>query len=227
MRINQSLTIICLVLLISILPGIALAYATPESIVAAGKVYISNVTVNPEVFFTDDRGTITFEVSNGASEQGIVVNHAILSDENIRSTSRPYDTSSNIGPARYSAAGDIPQTRTFTFSVMADALEGTYYPTFSLSFRDADSLYYKAPVKVDNTPLDLTILDKPDAFSQGKKKIVNLQVANPRQNKVRNVALEVTGDGINVNPATRFLLLLPGQAIIICRRKTNLRNIKH
>jgi hypothetical protein len=205
MRICQSLTIICLLLLISILPGVTLAYSTPESIVAAGQVYISNVTVYPEVFFTDDSGTITFEVSNGASEQGIVVNHATLSDKNIRSISNPYDTSSNIGPARYAAAGNIPQTRTYTFSVIADALEGTYYPTFSLSFRDADSLYYKEPVKIDNTPLDLTILDKPDAFSEGKKKIVNLLVANPRQNKVRNVALEVTGDGITVNPARLFI----------------------
>jgi hypothetical protein len=205
MRINQSFTIICLLLLFSIVPGVALAYVTPESIVAAGKVYISNVTVDPEVFFTDDSGTITFEVSNGASEQGIVVNHAILSDTNIRSTTRPYDTSSNIGPARYNAAGNIPQTRTFTFSVIADALEGAYYPTFSLSFRDADSLYFKTPVKVDNTPLDLTVLDKPDAFSQGKKKIINLQVANPRQNKVRNVVLEVTGDGITVNPTRMFI----------------------
>jgi hypothetical protein len=205
MRINPTRIIICLLLLVSIIPGIALAYSTPESIVAAGKVYISNVTIDPEVFFTDDTGTITFEVSNGASEQGIVVNHAILSDTNIRSTTQPYDTSSNIGPALYNAAGNIPQTRTYTFSVIADALEGTYYPTFSLSFRDADSLYYKEPVKIDNTPLDLTILDKPDAFSAGKKKTVNLQVANPRQNKVRNVALEITGDGISVNPARMFI----------------------
>jgi hypothetical protein len=205
MKIGQVLTIICLVVMFSILPGAALAYATPESIVAAGKVYISNVTVDPGVFFTDDRGTITYEVANGASEQGIVVNHAMLSDADIRSVTSPYDTSSNIGPAIYNAAGNIPQTRTFSFSVIADAQEGTYYPTFSLSFRDADSLYYKTPIKVDNTPLDLTILDKPDAFSQGKKKSVSLQVANPRQNNVRNVVLEVSGDGINANPARMFI----------------------
>ena len=31
MRISQSLTIICLLLLFSILPGVAMAYSTPES----------------------------------------------------------------------------------------------------------------------------------------------------------------------------------------------------
>ena len=44
MRINPSRIIIFLVLLFSILPGITLAYATPESIVAAGNVYVSSAT---------------------------------------------------------------------------------------------------------------------------------------------------------------------------------------
>ena len=205
MNVNRSLFSILLLLLFGILPGFALAYATPESIVAAGQVYISNMTLDPEVFFTGDSGVIIFEVANGASEQGIVVNHASLSDENIRTTSRPYDTSANIGPARYSAAGNIPQTRTFTFSVIADAPEGIYYPTFSLSFRDADNLFYRPLVNVDNTPLVLSVLDKPDAFTQGKKGIVNLVVANPRRNGVRSAVLEATGDGISSMPDRVFI----------------------
>ncbi|MDD1684983.1 MAG: hypothetical protein LUQ19_03730 [Methanoregula sp.] len=205
MKIHRPISLLCLVLLFTILTGIASAFVTPESIVAAGQVYISNVTQDPEVFFTGDSGVITFEVANGASEQGIVVNHASLSGENIRTTSRPYDTSANIGPARYSASGNIPQTKTFTFSVYADAPEGTYYPTFSLSFRDADSLYYRPVVKVDNTPLVLSILDKPDAFTQNKKRTIYLQVANPRKNIVRSAALEVSGDGISAMPNGVFI----------------------
>ena len=196
MKINTSLTIICLLLLFSILPGGALAYATPESIVAAGKVYISNTEYDPGAFFTGDTGTVTIYVTNGNSNQSIVVNHATIGDKNIRLTSNPYDTSANIGPL---------QTQTFIFSVATDALEGTYYPTFSLSFRDADSLYYRAMIKVDNTPLDLTVIDKPDAFTQGKKKTITLQVANPRKNNVRNVVLEVAGDGITALSARTFI----------------------
>ena len=75
----------------------------------------------------------------------------------------------------------LSRHKSFVFSVAADALDGTYYPTFSLSFRDADSLYYRAMVKVDNTPLELTIIDKPDTFAQGKKKTIYLQVANPAE----------------------------------------------
>jgi LPXTG-motif cell wall-anchored protein len=196
MKINTSLAIICLLLLSGILPGGAMAYATPESIVAAGKVYISNAEYDPGAFFSGDTGTVTIFVTNGNSNQSIVVNHATIGDKNIRLTSNPYDTSANIGPL---------QTQTFIFSVKTDALEGTYYPTFSLSFRDADSLYYRAMAKVDNTPLELTIVNKPDAFTQGAKKTIYMQVANPRINNVRNVALEVTGDGISAAPEKTFI----------------------
>jgi hypothetical protein len=196
MRINQALTLVCLVLLFSILPGVALAYATPESIVAAGKVYVSNAVYDPGAFFSGDTGTVTLYVTNGNSNQSIVVNHATIGDKNIRLISNPYDTSANIGPL---------QTQTFIFSVATDAFEGTYYPTFSLSFRDADSLYYRAMVKVDNTPLELTVIDKPDTFTQGKKKTISMQVANPRNNDVRDVALEVTGDNISAAPDRMFI----------------------
>jgi hypothetical protein len=200
MRMNHFLAIICL-LLFCILPGIALAYSTPESIVASGNVYVSRTVYDPGAFFTGDAGTVTIYVTNGNSNQSVVVNHATIGDKNIRLISNPYDTSANIGPL---------QTQTFIFSVATDAFEGVYYPTFSLSFRDADSLYYRAMVKVDNTPLQLTVLDKPDAFTQGAKKTIYLQVANPRKNNVSNVDLEVTGDGISALPEQVFIGDLTG-----------------
>jgi hypothetical protein len=176
--------------------GAVSAFQTPESIIAAGNVYVSNLTYDPGSFFTDDTGTIMVYVTNGNSAQSVVVNHATIGDKNIRLTSTPYDSSANIGPL---------QRQSFVFSVVADAPDGTYFPTFSLSFRDADSLYYRAPVQVDNTPLELTIVDKPDVFTQGKKKTIFMQVANPRKNDLRNVMLDVSGTGITVTPAKTFI----------------------
>jgi flagellar basal body-associated protein FliL len=172
------------------------AYATPESIVAAGNVYVSSVTIDPAVLFTGDEGTATFYVTNGNSNKSIVVNHATFGDQDIRLTSGTYDASANIGPL---------QTRPFVFSIASDAFEGTYYPTFSLSFRDADSLYYRTPVQVDNTPLVLTIIDKPDIFTKDKKDLINVQIANPRNNDVKNVILEVSGDGITALPSKIYI----------------------
>jgi len=177
----------------------ATAYQTEDSLTAAGKIYVSKITYDPAVFFTDDVGTVTLEVTNGnftGTDQGVMVNHATFSDTNIRLTSGSYDSSSNIGPGK---------ARTYTFSVVADAGEGTYYPTFSLSFRDADSLFYRDMVQVDNTPLVVTVLNKPDAFTQGRKKTITLQVANPRKNDVKNVILEVSGAGFDVTPSDTFI----------------------
>jgi hypothetical protein len=192
----RLISLIFLVLIAGAMVGVVAGYTTDESIVAAGNVYVSNVTYDPGSFFTDDTGTIMVYVTNGNSAQSVVINHATIGDKNIRLTSTPYDSSANIGPL---------QRQSFVFSVVADAPDGTYYPTFSLSFRDADSLYYRAPVQVDNTPLELTIVDKPDVFTQGKKKTIFMQVANPRKNDLRNVMLAVSGAGITVTPAKTFI----------------------
>ncbi len=197
MKTVRLISLICLILLAGAMVGVVAAdYTTPESIVAADKVYVSGATYDPAVFFPGDKGTLTVDVTNGNTVTGIVVNHASLSSDTLRTTSRPYDTSTSLGPA---------QKQSFVYSVTADGLDGTYFPTFSLSFRDADSLYYRAMVRIDDTPIELTILDKPDTFSQGKKKTIYAQVANPRENTVKNVILDVSGTGITATPSRVFV----------------------
>lgn len=185
----SCLIAVCMILCI----GAAGAYNTPESIAAAGKVYVSSVTYDPEAFYTGDTGTVTFTLANGNADHGIVINHASYIDptKGFTLTSGSYDNSANIGPNK---------SQQFIFSVKADGTDGTYYPMFSISFRDADNLWQKTMVKIDNTPLVLTVIDKPDAFTQGRKKTINVQVANPRNNGVKNVMLEVSGKGALVTP---------------------------
>ena len=196
MKIVPYISLIALVLVAGAMVGMGAAYTTDESIVAAGNVYVSSATYDPEVFFPGDTGTLTVEVTNGNTATGVVVNHAQISSDTIRSTSQPYDTSSNLGPG---------QTQSFIFSIIAAGSDGIYYPTFSLSFRDADSLYYRPKIKIDSTPLVLTIINKPDTFSQGKKKTIYAQVANPRGNSVKNVILDISGTGITATPAKIFV----------------------
>jgi hypothetical protein len=205
MNSTRYISLFALVLLAGAMIGVVAGFSTPESIVAAGNVYVSNVTSDPGSYFTDDAGTIVVYVTNGNSDTSVVVNHATIGDKNIRLTSSPYDTSANIGPL---------QRQPFTFSVSTDSPDGTYYPTFSLSFRDADSLYYRAVIQVDNTPLELTVIDKPDAYTIGKKKTIFMQVANPRKNDVRSVVLEVSGTGATISSSKTFIgNLAPGAKI--------------
>jgi hypothetical protein len=195
MKILTFLVLITIALLAGI--GGTNAYVTPDSITAAGNVYISSVTYDPGAFFTGDTGTVTFAVTNGNANESIVANHATFGDKNFQLLSGTYDTSSNIGPL---------QTRPYVFSVVSDAMEGIYYPTFSLSLRDADSLYYQGMVRVDNTPLVVTVLSKPDSFTRATKNAISIQIANPRKNDVKNVILDVSGgDGVDLLPSTQYI----------------------
>ena len=160
-----------------------------------GRVFVTNVTFDPAVFFSGDKGTATYTVMNSNTNTSVMLNHGSFSDEKIRLLSATYDFSNTLGPL---------QTRAFAFSIGTDAVEGDYYPTFTLSFYDSN-LYYTSLLQVDNTPLEITVVDMPDAFARGKKKTVYLQVANPRKNNVRNVILDVSGAGITVSPQRTFI----------------------
>ncbi len=195
MRSSQNGTVFLAFLLLCALAGGASADLTQSMSPITGKVFVSDVTFDPAVFFTGDTGTATYTVINSNTNTSVMLNHGTFYDNNIRRLSDTYDVSTTLGPL---------QSRQFAFSIRADAREGDYYPSFSLSFYDS-SLYHKSLLQVDNTPLELTVVDMPDAFSKGKKKIVSLQAANPRKNAVRNVVLEVDGEGITATPARTFI----------------------
>lgn len=175
----------------------ACAYTTPEGIQESGKVYVSGFTMDPATLFSGDKCTITYRVTNGNANQSVAVNHVTFGgSKDIHLISDTYDTNTNIGPL---------QTREFVFSTTTDSSDGSYFPTFSLSFRDADSIYYRSQVKVDNTQLILAVLDNPDTYTKDKKDTISLQIANPRQNDVENVVLRVSGDGITTTPSEKFI----------------------
>jgi len=190
-------TVFCiLVVCVALLAGAADAEMSPASIVAAGNVYVSNVSYDPGTFFTGDTGTVSFTVTNGNSNTTVGINHATFGDTSFPLVSGTYDSSSTLGPL---------QSRKYIFSVVANANDGTYYPAFSLSFRDADNLNYQSMVKIDNTPLVLTVQDKPDAFTQGKKDTVSVQIANPRQSDVKNVIFTVRGGNVTLTPSDMYV----------------------
>ena len=62
-------------------------------------------------------------------------------------------------------------------------------------------------LQIDDTPLILTVVDKPDAYTLGKKKIVYMQVANPRKNEVKAWSFsKFSGDGARVLLSSRVFV---------------------
>ncbi|MEN6609292.1 MAG: hypothetical protein ABFC24_00475 [Methanoregulaceae archaeon] len=175
------------------------ALTTEESSAAAARVYVKDATWDPAVFFPGDTGTVSFNVTNGNSMNtttGVIVNHASIRADDFQITGGKYDSSTNIGPG---------QTRIFSFSVTSPAVEGTYYPIFSLGYVGADSLWYTSMVQVDASPLEVTLKSQPDTYARDRKDTLNVAISNPRKNTVKNVILSVTGDGAVMNPEKSFL----------------------
>ena len=162
---------------------------------AASQVVVTKVTFDPVVFSSFDRGTATFELTNYATV-AVPIRRVTFTDSNFRLENDPYDTVFSLGPST---------SRSFTFSIIANGPEGTYYPTFYVDFLDAGSLSYKASVQVDNTPLQIVIHDKPDTFAADKKSTVSVTVVNPRKNAVRNAVIGASGSGILTEPLTVYI----------------------
>jgi len=195
MRKNLFLAVICAFLISCAVIGVASAELSQSSSLITGKVYVTSVVFDPAEFFTGDVGTATYTVNNGNANQSVMLTHATYNDASVMHYGGTYDYSQPLGPL---------QSKDFTFSVIARGSEGVYFPEFTASMYDSN-LYYKTRVRIDNSPLELTVVDKPDAFSQGKKKTIYLQAANPRGNEVSNLMLDASGDGISATPSRIFV----------------------
>ena len=185
-------TIACLALVILAMPVAAIS---AESESAAAQVTVTDVTLDPQVFIEGDTGTISVEITNNGV-QGVAIRRATLYDEDIVLLSNPYDTATSVGGGN---------RLKFIFTVLADVPEGIYYPTFSIDFRDAGYLRYPVKLQVQNDPLEISILDKPDTFSAGKKDQVEILVGNPRDNQVNGVIVSLEGEGADVTPSSYFI----------------------
>jgi hypothetical protein len=162
---------------------------------AAAQVTVTNVTIDPAVFFEDDTGIVTVEITNNGGES-VAIRRATLYAGDVTVLSQPYDTTTVIG------AGNRMK---FSFTIKADVLPGIYYPFFSLDFRDAGYLRYPIQIRVDNQPLTVAITNKPDVFSEGRKDMVDVLIGNPRDNPVSGTIVHFLGEGLDPVPSSYFI----------------------
>jgi hypothetical protein len=169
-------------------------------------VTVTSYQIDPPVLMKGDTGTITVDVQN-TGDVGVPIARARLYMDGIAVLSDPYPSVGDIG------AGNSKQ---FTFSIRADAPEGTYYPKFVLEFRDDGSLRYPIPVQVEDTPLQVAVAQKPNAFGDGREADIVLRVGNPRPNAASGVQVVPQGAGFSVTPTSAFIgTLNPDQSATV------------
>ncbi len=188
-------SLIAILIVLFLISGIVSAASTTDE-AAAAQVSVTNVTLDPSVLFVGDTGTITLEVTNSGT-QSVGITRASMYDNDIDMMKNTYyETVGAIG------AGNKMY---FTFTVKANCPEGIYYPKFSLDFRSAGSLRYPVLTRVQNTDLTVSVLEKPDTFSTGKKDTIKILVGNTRPNRVTGVTITPVGTGVDVTPTSYFI----------------------
>jgi len=122
---------------------------------AASYVGVTSISLEPEVFMQDDSGTIVVEIKNSGSNPVSIARAEILSNEIQVLNYQTYDKVGAIGPSN---------TMKFTFHVQAKVDEGVYFPMFYLDFTNAGSLRYPIAMKVESTPVSISVVDAPASF---------------------------------------------------------------
>jgi len=166
-------------------------------------VYVTSVSMDPEVFFPYEEGTVTITLANKGDTAIGLENPQILS-KNVHITSDDaWNTVTYIGPGTEA---------TYTIPITVVPPEGTYYPLFSLGTKTGLSIHYPITVKIDSTDLEALISGEPDTFALSTKETVNLTLINPRSGALDDILISACGSGLEVSPSQKYISYLGGQS---------------
>jgi hypothetical protein len=159
------------------------------------RLVVSDYRLDPQVLMKDDVGVLTIQLTNSGTGPA-TINSARVNGVEIQVKQNPYTDVLPIGP------GD---SLTFTYMVRTEASDGLYYVKFSVDYREGNTLRYAIPVKVDSTPLRISVVETPDPLAQGTKGTYRVEVGNPRPNAASAVTVIPEGEGFVITPSSSFV----------------------
>ena len=195
---------ILLVLAVSVVP---VAADTTTSASAVTYVYVSSVTMNPEVFYPYEQGTITVTLTNNGNTTIGVTNPNLLSAGNEISIVKEdkWQTLSYIG-----AGNSI----SYTFLVTINGMDGKYFTLFSVETKDGQNLHYPVTLTVDSQDIATGISKKPETFTLDGESAVNLSLINPREGAIQSIVITTEANGADITPTQTFVSELTGNSAV-------------
>jgi hypothetical protein len=160
------------------------------------QIAITNITLDPAIFMQGDQGTLVVRIANSGASPVTIDRVELLSKDLMVVNYQTYDKVGVLGSGN---------SLSFTFLLEADGKDGTFFPIFYVDFTDAGSMRYPVPVKVDDTPLLVSVVNFPEIFSAGEEDKVTLSVSNPRDNEVNSVTIVPGGQGISSSQSALFI----------------------
>ena len=193
---GKPLYLFALLFITVVLTQVCFGAETNESIDAAGRITVTDVTVDPSVLMTGDVGLVTFTVENTGSSNVAISNAELISKDITVLNGDIYKSSRTIG------AGTKTQ---FSFTILANQPENIYYPAFYLNYKDAGSLRYNIPIRVEEPELAISVSGLPDSFSKGVKSRISLMLGNAKSVNMTGITVVPSGEGIQFNQTSFFI----------------------
>jgi len=176
----------------------------PENEAAAAQIQVINLTIDPAVLMPYDTATVTITLVNTGTKS-VAISGAEMLSKDFSVLSDSYGKVGAIG------AGN---TMSFTYTLQAGGKTGIFYPVLSVDFRDANFLRYPFQVRVQENPLEISVLNKPETWVTGKKEEISIHIGNPRDNPVTGVTVIPVKSAHEITPSSYFSgILMPDKSI--------------
>lgn len=195
---------ILLVLMVSVLPVSA---DTNMNQGGSSYVYVSAVTMDPEVFYPYETGTVSFTLTNdGNTSVGITHPNLLAAGNDISIVKEDkWQTLSYVGSAN---------TITYTFDVTINGMDGKYFALFSVETKDGQNIHYPVTFEVDSEDLHAAISKKPETFTLDSEASVNLSLINPRDGAIKSIYITTNDSGSDITPSMTFVSEVPANSVV-------------
>lgn len=194
---SAIISIFLVFLMVSVIPVASAATNT------ASMLFVSSVTMDPEVLYPFEQGTISITLGNSGNQS------IGLSNPNIFSTTVFVTNKDTFKTMSYIASGS---TITYSFLITVPPPQGNHFALFSVEPKDGEVFHYPLLIKVDSTNIMASISDAPQVFPLAIEKTVNLSIINPRDGKIDNIHVTASGSGIKVSPSEKYVSSLAAQS---------------
>lgn len=170
-------------------------------------VYVSSVTMDPEVFYPYEKGTISITLTNNGNSSVGVTNPNLLASNNEVSivNQDKWQTLSYIGSGN---------SLTYTFEVTVNGMDGKYFALFSAETKDLENLHYPITFEVDSEDLYAAISKEPETFTVDSEAAVNLSLINPRDGDIKSVMITTHDSGSEITPTMTFISNVPANSVV-------------
>lgn len=204
---NMKIILTSCILLVLVAAGVPVSADTNQQAGGSSYVYVSSVTVDPEVFYPYETGTVSITLKNDGNTSVGVSHPNLLASSNDLSIIKEdkWQTLTYIGSGN---------SITYTFQVTINGMDGKYFALFTEETKGDASLHYPITFEVDSEDLHAAISKKPETFTLDSEETVNLSLINPRDGEIKSIYITTSDSGTDITPKETFVTSIAANSMV-------------